>query len=349
MFPQQFSALRQNSMEDLASCSETSPVKKLQRVFDPVPINGLLLTNSTCTEILDLTNGYPLPSTGTWEWVGNWTLKIMSNDCCDDEGWTYANEINSLVTWKRDAFFRSRGTLNKYRRRIYHRQRVLLSYHGISERTRQILLMNAHNAKLSLSVSKLNEQINSMQNKLMEKEEEIDKKTMELIAQKKAIKELEKTKMKKKDPLDQSRRNEMKSTKEKNKEEKRAPLLALSDIGMTKNSNSQRSDDQESCETTCKKGNEASKEEHMSTIVSHVTDQSEEIKPINPTIDSIMESVRSNVQNFSEKVSTFQNIRPFVEQKARPSESEDSSKPNLNDEVGKDTNRAMNLKLIRLG
>ena len=344
MFPQQFIALPQNNFEDLSS-SETSPVKKLQRVFDPVPINGLLLTNSTCTEKLDLTHGYPLPNAGTWEWIGNWTPKIMPNDCCDDEGWTYAKETNSLVSWKRGKCFRSRGTLNKYRRKIYHRQRALLSYHGISEGTRQILLMNAHNAKLSLSVSKLNEQINSMQNQLMEKEEQIDKKTMELMAKQKIITEL--YKKNKKNNLDKSRKKETKSSTEKREEEKRTPLLILSDVGTLENSNSQRCDDNESCETACQKENEDLQEENVSTIVAHFTDVAEEMKSHNPTIDSIVQSVRSNVQTFSEKVTTFQNMRPF-EQKGKLSESNGSSTSKLSDVV-KDNKRAMNLNLISLG
>ena len=44
----------------------------LQHVLmEPFQLNGCLLTNPTCTHILDLKDGVPLPSSrGEWEWIG---------------------------------------------------------------------------------------------------------------------------------------------------------------------------------------------------------------------------------------------------------------------------------------
>ena len=48
-------------------------------------IQWIWLTNTNCTRILDLSDGYPLPKRGTWECVGNWTPRGLSNTSQDEE------------------------------------------------------------------------------------------------------------------------------------------------------------------------------------------------------------------------------------------------------------------------
>ena len=168
---------------------------------------------------------------------------------------------------------------------------------------------------------------------------------MELMAQRQAFSEL------KRQYSQSKQRNE--TNNEKEEVERGPPLLSLGDTDIAKVNpkiseptvfpNHQQSE--------CEKGSKMTNEDHsigirVSDIIEEKrTNNSNDIwKNMKP--DFFMESVRSNVHNFSEKVSTFQNLRPF-ETKATRSEKKDSSKSRVDDD-GHDSKSAMNLKLIRL-
>lgn len=181
--------------------SRSSPVKKIQHAFDSLGLKGRFLTNMECSCILDLTEGYPLPNCGTWEWVGNWSLlsstdstqssgrqydaarwqvNARRNEHEDEVGWVYADDLDALCCKDakehsgEKAISTSVQTTSKFRRRTWMRERVLVSYPGISPATKQMLEMNAHNTRLTFAMSKLHGQVHDMQMKLFQKEEELE-------------------------------------------------------------------------------------------------------------------------------------------------------------------------------
>jgi len=148
------------------------------------------LTDATCAQILNLKNGYPLPTNGTWEWIGGWALKDMP-ESNDTEGWSYADDYKDLMAEMGLECYNTPGKqsvnndipIRCFRRRTFERQRVLTSYPGVSQITKKMLSMHAQNAKLTRCVSKLNDQVLSMQHKLEQKEAEVYKKTAQLTSQ----------------------------------------------------------------------------------------------------------------------------------------------------------------------
>lgn len=169
---------------------QDSPVKKIQHAFDSFGLNGRILTDACCCRILDLADGYSLPQNAIWEWVSNWALSdnerstLISPGSDDVEGWVYSKNLKALLPAGGNAGIHyDAQTISRFRRRTWQRQRVLVSYPGISPGTRQMLKMNAHNAKLTLVVSKLHDQVDNMQNKLIQKDEELDKSAMCFMAQ----------------------------------------------------------------------------------------------------------------------------------------------------------------------
>ena len=195
-----FSSLPISKMEKCASYEESetqssgfvpsSPVKKIQHAFDAYVLSGRVLTNASVSHVLDLAHGYPLPESGIWEWIGNWSLKDTvssagggSNIVDDEEGWTYSDQLESLISGDHGRMENDATPTSRFRKRVWYRRRVLVAYPGISQGTRQMLNMNAHNAKLTFAVSKLHDQVHGMQNKLIQKDEELDKTTMGLMSQ----------------------------------------------------------------------------------------------------------------------------------------------------------------------
>ena len=161
--------------------------------------SGTVVTNQACSHILDLTNGFPLPHQGTWEWVGNWCLGGVNAPVrqgvvgMEEEGWTYADSLHALLPNDgnnsssgsnsgngNSASASSNGTqdravsTSRFRKRTWQRRRVLISYPACSQRSKQMLSMNAHNAKLTLALSKLHNQVHDMQNSLIQKDEECE-------------------------------------------------------------------------------------------------------------------------------------------------------------------------------
>jgi hypothetical protein len=115
----------------------------------------------------------------------------------DDEkdvvGWMYADNVDVLCCNNDDGrnggkFSTSLRSTSKFRRRTWTRERVLVSYPGISPATKQMLEMNAHNTRLTLAMSKLHEQVHDMQMKLFQKEEELEVIQEEIMMSKKTSK-----------------------------------------------------------------------------------------------------------------------------------------------------------------
>ncbi len=167
-------------------------------------------------KIVDLSKGYALPKKGTWEWIGTWQIEgvphLSANSTENtDKGWVYSTNPVHIKSKRLEKCFKNayededdnddgeeaskkkednkikrkknQIPTRKYRRRIWKRQRVLKSYPGISQSTHHMLKIGAQNAKLTLSVQKLNHQVFQMQNKLTETEENMDKATTELTTQ----------------------------------------------------------------------------------------------------------------------------------------------------------------------
>ena len=156
-----------------------------------------------------------LPTNGTWEWVGNWKREGEDNESHhpsnnnykeSDMDWIYAEQPEYIKSNVKDKCFNeafenhsshdtssptsspkqsnnTREPTRRYRRRIWKRQRVLVSYPGISRLTKQLLAIFAENARLSVTVEKLHDQVFQMQNQLTDKEEDMDKTRIELLSQ----------------------------------------------------------------------------------------------------------------------------------------------------------------------
>jgi hypothetical protein len=161
------------------------------RLFPESPPKHCVLTDHDVTKIIKLDKGYTLPQDGgTWEWVSGWTvdkrvaveptndLKKIKIDC-DDEGWSYAQEIQHFVSdptelvWD-DPIAKSDGTaLRPFRRRRWTRQRALRSYPQISESSLQFLKLLAENSRLQVMLTKLSHQLVETKSKLTETEYEL--------------------------------------------------------------------------------------------------------------------------------------------------------------------------------
>jgi len=169
----------QLSETDSYQLSPTKGKNRLRRVVESFSLSGSLLTDVTCSNTLDLRRGYPLPTRGEWEWIGGWTIEDEP-ELNDDEGWSYAEQLEDHMSDARLQCYNTEksstdGTHTRcFRRRTSKRQRVLISYPGISQRTKQMLSMNAQNAKLMHGISKLNDKVFSIQHQLVQKEAEID-------------------------------------------------------------------------------------------------------------------------------------------------------------------------------
>eukprot|EP01083_Nonionella_stella_P279176 949692_1 len=112
-------------------------------------------------------------------------MQSSTSSMDSDEGWCYSNNISHLMHGRKNDSSNtkpspSQRTRYKYRKRIWTRSRVLVGYPGISQGTQQMLKMNSHNAKLTIAITKMTSQVHKMQNKLMVKEEEMDRSTLNL-------------------------------------------------------------------------------------------------------------------------------------------------------------------------
>lgn len=183
----QFRYLPINNMDDTEI--PFSPVGKIQQAIDSFGSNASFVTDRAYSQILDLTHGFPLPTKGEWEWISNWRIEsssLKTSSSNGNESWEYSDEIKYLLAKDNGSGLTSHvpRTTSRFRKRIWKRCRVLTSYPGISQRTRQMLKMNSHNSKLTLALSKLHDQVNDMQNKLTRQEEVHEKEISDLNAEK---------------------------------------------------------------------------------------------------------------------------------------------------------------------
>jgi hypothetical protein len=155
-----------------------------------------IFTDSRVTVIYDLDAGYPLPSNdgGVWEWVGSWRISSRTTTGSvtesldnhekvdsDQSGWSYVVEPRDFLLGLKDMVWDNPGifatTGNKptrfFRRRRWTRQRVLIDYLSASESTKQYLKLLSENARLSLSASKISEQLIETKVMLTETEEKL--------------------------------------------------------------------------------------------------------------------------------------------------------------------------------
>jgi hypothetical protein len=154
-----------------------------------------IFTDARVSVIYDLDAGYPLPSNdgGIWEWVGSWRISSRTatgsiTDSLDNHdrvesdqsGWSYVVEPRDFLIGLKDMVWDNPGitlTNNKparlFRRRRWTRQRVLVDYLSASESTKQYLKMLSENARLSLSASKISEQLIETKVMLTEAEEKL--------------------------------------------------------------------------------------------------------------------------------------------------------------------------------
>ena len=159
-----------------------------RRLFPELPPKQTVLTDEKVTKIIKIDQGYRLPKDGgTWAWVSGWRVDkhVGAEDewnnrqiDCDDEGWSYAEAIDHFVTSPKELCWESADVSKDvaqrpYRRRRWTRQRVLLSYPRASQTSLHFLRVLAENARLSVMVTKLTDQLVDTKHKLTEAESSI--------------------------------------------------------------------------------------------------------------------------------------------------------------------------------
>ena len=154
-----------------------------------------MFTDGRVSVIYDLDAGYPLPSNdgGVWEWVGSWRISSRTTTGSitgsldphekvdsDLNGWSYVMEPRDFLIGLKDMIWDNAGSTSTndkptrlFRRRRWTRQRVLVDYQSASESTKQYLKLLSENARLSLSASKISEQLIETKLMLTETEEKL--------------------------------------------------------------------------------------------------------------------------------------------------------------------------------
>ena len=130
---------------------------------------GVVLPDASCTRLLDLTGGYPLPTDdaggSTWRWVGGWDVE-RHHPCgtpCDEDGWTYIDD---------NRHRHANPPTPQYRRRKWARLRVVISYPSVSARTEACLALWAENAIASRHAAHMEEHAGRMASVARRREEE---------------------------------------------------------------------------------------------------------------------------------------------------------------------------------
>jgi len=71
-------------------------VRHIQRALESnITKECILLTDIHCSHILDLRHGYPLPTQGTWEWIGGWIIEECHDDGAGITGEDWKNGGNN--------------------------------------------------------------------------------------------------------------------------------------------------------------------------------------------------------------------------------------------------------------
>ena len=183
-----------------------------RQLFPESPPKQTVLTDAAVTKVFKMDKGYSLPeSGGIWEWVSGWRVdKHVSSDessqrrrvDCDEEGWSYAQAVEHFITSPADLCFDNEHSSNDaaprhFRRRRWSRQRALKSYPNASNSTLHFLRILAENARLSIMVTKLTDQLVATKSKLTETEDLFakckEKQVLEMESLKREKKHLEET------------------------------------------------------------------------------------------------------------------------------------------------------------
>lgn len=145
-----------------------------------------VLTDLKLLQILKIEVGYPLPQDGgRWEWVGGWRVDKRVKEVnhvaaadkrtvdCDDDGWSYGKELQDFELLPTELIWDNpgEGYERRIRRRKWSRQRVLVDYPFASERTKQYLKLLAENARLTITSTKISDQLVETKTRLTEMEE----------------------------------------------------------------------------------------------------------------------------------------------------------------------------------
>ena len=161
-----------------------------EKALSGQPSKHGVLTDVNIQHVLRIETGYPLPADGgRWEWVGGWRIEKRVKQKttttttatekqtvdCDDEGWSYAVSVQDLVDLPTELAWDNPGPSHerKIRRRAWSRQRVLVDYPYASERTKQYLKLLAENARLTITVTKISDQLVETKTKLTETEQSL--------------------------------------------------------------------------------------------------------------------------------------------------------------------------------
>ena len=149
------------------------------------PPKHVVLTDAKLTHVVNIDKGYPLPNDDgvTWEWVAGWrvdrhvtVLEQQRAMDCDDKGWTYARVPQDFATrelcWD-TATGEDSIVIRPYRRRKWTRPRFLVSYPNASQRTLEYLRLLGENMRLSVSVTKLSDQLVETKTALTETEQRL--------------------------------------------------------------------------------------------------------------------------------------------------------------------------------
>ena len=181
------------------------------------PPSKCILTNQALTKRYDLQKGYPLPENGgTWQWVGGWRVEkridssqvfpevdeTSSRVDCDDQGWSYAMEVEHFLLDNYDNCWDDagkttingrHGVLRPIRRRKWTRQRSLVEYPHASECTKSFLRLMARLTGATMAAQKISEQLVETKVSLTETESVAIQCKDELIRQVRALKEVMET------------------------------------------------------------------------------------------------------------------------------------------------------------
>ena len=157
------------------------------QLFPELPPKQTVLTDATVTKIIKVDRGYGLPQNGgTWEWVSGWRVdrhvggmdesSPLSRVDCDQDGWSYGEAVEHFITSPAELCWGNADVSDNvarrpFRRRRWARQRALRSYPYASNTTLQFLRILAENARLSVTVTKLTDQLVETKNKLTENED----------------------------------------------------------------------------------------------------------------------------------------------------------------------------------
>lgn len=124
-----------------------------------------VLTDEWLTKLFNIEKGYPLPQDGgNWEWIGGWRIdKRHVHDGhkieCDESGWSYAEDPSHFIEGTASQAWSEFSEARRFRRRKWTRRRVLIDFPYASERTKAYLKLLAENARYSITVSKLSDQL----------------------------------------------------------------------------------------------------------------------------------------------------------------------------------------------